>query len=227
MALSPGSPEEPAEPPFSEQARSAALAETMRLRAAGEELGRSTAGRRTAGRGADCEFADKPGPGPPGAGPGRPGIPLRRRRSVAAPSAAPSDCPVCRCLRPAAPLPASAAALATELAASASQRLADAAVADGGMARLLAAVGTAQLLQASSLAAAAGAPAPAVPDPAAALPAVRRAAPAHRPVVRGVGRRPPRRLLRRARTPAPLPCPERWRRPCGPSWKPCTATRWP
>ena len=35
------------------------------------------------------------------------------------------------------------------------------------MARLLAAVGTAQLLQASSLAAAAGAPAPAVPDPAA------------------------------------------------------------
>jgi hypothetical protein len=64
-------------------------------------------------------------------------------------------------------LPATAAALATELAASASQRLADAAVADGGMARLLAAVGTAQLLQASSLAASAGAPDPAAPDPAA------------------------------------------------------------
>ena len=40
MALSPGSPKEPAEPPFSEQARSAALTDTMRLRAAGEELGR-------------------------------------------------------------------------------------------------------------------------------------------------------------------------------------------
>ena len=40
------------------------------------------------------------------------------------------------------------------------------------MARLLAAVGTAQLLQASSLAAAAGAPAPAGPDPAAGVPEI-------------------------------------------------------
>ncbi|WCI09409.1 hypothetical protein PJ267_07025 [Arthrobacter sp. OVS8] len=40
------------------------------------------------------------------------------------------------------------------------------------MARLLAAVGTAQLLQASSLAAAAGAPAPASPDPAAGVPEI-------------------------------------------------------
>ncbi len=55
------------------------------------------------------------------------------------------------------------------------QRLADAATADGGMARLLAAVGTAQLLQSSALAAAAGAPDPAAgapdPRPAAAHPA--------------------------------------------------------
>jgi hypothetical protein len=43
--------------------------------------------------------------------------------------------------------------------------MADAAAADGGMARLLAAVGTAQLLQASSLAAATGAPVPPQTDP--------------------------------------------------------------
>ncbi|WP_427004106.1 DUF4439 domain-containing protein [Pseudarthrobacter sp. H2] len=77
---------------------------------------------------------------------------------------------------PSPPLPTSAAGLAAELARSGSQRLADAATADGGMARLLAAVGTGQLLQASALAAgpdpgAAGPAVPAVPaqaDPAAA-----------------------------------------------------------
>ena len=47
------------------------------------------------------------------------------------------------------------------LAGSGRQRLADAAKADGGMARLLAAVGTAQLLQASALAAGTGTAAPA------------------------------------------------------------------
>jgi hypothetical protein len=62
-------------------------------------------------------------------------------------------------------LPDSPAALAAGLAASGSERLADAAEADGGMARLLAAVGTAQLLQASSLAAAAGVPLPPQADP--------------------------------------------------------------
>ncbi|WP_346959297.1 DUF4439 domain-containing protein [uncultured Arthrobacter sp.] len=58
-------------------------------------------------------------------------------------------------------VPGTAARLAADLATSGRQRLADAAAADGGMARLLAAVGTAQLLQSSSLAAAAGAPDPA------------------------------------------------------------------
>ncbi|WP_307037323.1 DUF4439 domain-containing protein [Arthrobacter sp. B3I4] len=61
--------------------------------------------------------------------------------------------------------PATATVLAADLAGSGRQRLADAASADGGMARLLAAVGTAQLLQSSALARAAGAP-----DPAAGLP---------------------------------------------------------
>jgi hypothetical protein len=167
IALSPGSPEEPAEPPFSEQARSAALAETMRLRAAGEELAASASGDAkpavaqtvslltSQARALLLPGQDDPAsllpPGP------------------ATPSAAPSagQSASASAGQSAAPLPSSAAALATELADSAAQRLADAAVADGGMARLLASVGTAQLLQASSLAAAAGAPAPAVPDPAA------------------------------------------------------------
>ncbi|GAB3563114.1 hypothetical protein GCM10027405_17210 [Arthrobacter alkaliphilus] len=52
------------------------------------------------------------------------------------------------------------------LSSSASRRLADAAKADGGMARLLAAVGTAQLLESSRLAAAWGLPAPEVPPAA-------------------------------------------------------------
>lgn len=158
MAFSPGSPKEPAEPPFSEQARSAALTETMRLRAAGEELGGSTAGggqpavaRTVSLLTSQARALLLPGQDGPDSAPAA-GAPS----TAAAPSASPSS----------PPLPATAAALATELAASASQRLADAAVADGGMARLLAAVGTAQLLQASSLAAAAGAPAPAAPGPA-------------------------------------------------------------
>ena len=163
VALSPRPPQEPAEPHFSEQARSAALADTLRLRAAGERLGAAPAGNGTAAvshtvslltgqaRGLLVPGEDEPAP-VPAAGPATP--PEAGSRTA---SAAP----------PAAPLPASAAELAAELADSASQRLADAALADGGMARLLAAVGTAQLLEAATLAAAVGAPVPALPDPAA------------------------------------------------------------
>ena len=171
MALRPGSPPEPAEPPFSEQARSAALADTLRLRAAGEQLGRSTAGDEDAAVAGTVSLLTSqarallvPGQSAPAS------LPAPRSSSAAASAAA------VRCLPTAsptvAPPPATAAALATELAASASQRFADAAESDGGMARLLAAVGTAQLLQASSLAAAAGAPAPAGPDPAAGVPEI-------------------------------------------------------
>lgn len=160
IALSPRSPEAPAEPPFSEQARSAALAETLRLRAAGEALGRPASGdakpavvQTVSLLTSQARALLLPGQDVPAS----PLPPAPATPSAGAQSATPS----------ATPLPASAAALAAALADSAGQRLADAAVADGGMARLLAAVGTAQLLQASSLAAAAGAPAPAVPDPAA------------------------------------------------------------
>ena len=165
IALSPRSPGEPAEPPFSEQARSAALAETMRLRAAGEELGGSASGGAkpavaqtvslltSQARALLLPGQDEPAP-TLSPGPATPS---------ATPSAVPSG--AAAAVRSAAPLPSSAAALAAALADSAAQRLADAAVADGGMARLLTAVGTAQLLQSSSLAAAAGSPAPAGPDP--------------------------------------------------------------
>lgn len=168
MALRPGSPPEPAEPPFSEQARSAALADTLRLRASGEHLGRSAAGDEKAAVAGTVSLLTSqarallvPGQSAPAS------LPAPRSSSAAA-SDSPSDSPTAS---PAvAPPPATAAALATELVASASQRFADAAESDGGMARLLAAVGTAQLLQASSLAAAAGAPAPSGPDPAAGVP---------------------------------------------------------
>ncbi|WP_442542955.1 DUF4439 domain-containing protein [Arthrobacter sp. KN11-1C] len=62
------------------------------------------------------------------------------------------------------------AGFVSALTSSASRRLADAADADGGMARLLAAVGTAQLLESSRLAAAWGLPAPATPVEASSAP---------------------------------------------------------
>ena len=174
VALTPGSPREPAAPPFSEQARAAALSDAMRLRAAGAELGRSAAGTGQPAVARTVSLLTSQAralllPGdllPSGMLPGQ-----------SAPSSFASPVPVTpsATTSPAAPplpMPAasSAPALATELAASASLRLADAAVADGGMARLLASVGTAQLLQASSLAAATGAPASLQADPAAPQP---------------------------------------------------------
>ena len=61
---------------------------------------------------------------------------------------------------PSAPQPATAEELVKALAVSGVQRTSDAGAADGGMARLLAAIGASQLLEASSLAAANGVPAP-------------------------------------------------------------------
>lgn len=158
MVLSPGRPQEPVEPPFSEQARAAALTDTMRLRAAGEELSRGAAGtgESAVGRTVSLLTTQARALQVPADGAG---TPPAATASAAAPAASASST--------AAPLPATVPALAAALADSAGLRFADAAVADGGMARLLAAVGTAQLLQASALAAAAGVPAPAVPDPAA------------------------------------------------------------
>ena len=165
VALTPARPPEPAEPPFSEQARAAALAETEELLTAGSRLG--TPGKdRSAGNPAveqtvtllttQAQALLAPGesiPDAPVASPAESGAatPSAPAASSPAPSAAASS---------AAPLPATAAELVSALADSGRQRLADAAVADGGMARLLAAVGTAQLLQASGLAAGTGTAAP-------------------------------------------------------------------
>ena len=165
VALTPARPPEPAEPPFSEQARAAALAETEELLTAGSHLG--TPGKDRSGGNPAVEqtvtllttqaqalltpgesIPDAPVASPADSGAARPSAPAT---SSADQSAAASS---------AAPLPATAAELVTALADSGRQRLADAAVADGGMARLLAAVGTAQLLQASGLAAGTGTAAP-------------------------------------------------------------------
>jgi hypothetical protein len=150
VALTPGGPEQPVEPPFSEQARAAAFADTMRLRAAAEQLSGPAAGAAQASLPQTVTLLTTQARALLVPGQGGSASLLPRTPSAAA--------------SPAAPPLTSEAALATELAASASQRLADAAAADGGMARLLAAVGTGQLLQASTLAAAAGAQLPAQAD---------------------------------------------------------------
>lgn len=186
VALMPGRPPEPAQPPFSEQARASALAETLQLLAAGSQLGTATEGNS-----AD-NSADQSGKSDRSAGAGNPAVErtvtllttqahalLAPGESLSDPSGAaatdsgratpsasetPAGTPApstgSSAAPSAAPLPSTPAGLATALAHSGTQRLADAAVADGGMARLLAAVGTAQLLQASALAAGTGTVAP-------------------------------------------------------------------
>ena len=196
VVLMPNRPTEPAEPPFSEQARAAALAETVQLLDAGSQLGTAKQDRSKDG---SAGSADRPSDGAgnpaiertvtllttqaqallaPGESPadapsamaadsGRAthqapaSSPATPARSVSgAPSAGQSSASQTSAGPSAAPLPSTAAELVSALANSGNQRLADAAVADGGMARLLAAVGTAQLLQASALAAGTGTAAP-------------------------------------------------------------------
>ncbi|WP_427132957.1 DUF4439 domain-containing protein [Pseudarthrobacter sp. S9] len=151
-------PPDPAEPPFSEQARAAALTETLRLRAAGEQLGRAAPGTA-------------PDPGQAAAGQTVTLLTTQARALLApgddtpeASARAATPLLSSTALPTPAPLPSSAAGLVAALAESGGQRLAAAAVADGGMARLLTAVGTAQLLQASALAAATGTAAPPAAD---------------------------------------------------------------
>ena len=252
VALTPVRPPEPAEPPFSEQARSAALTETLRLLAPAplgtgeQDFGRvhrrrvrhlpnpavertvrllTSQARALLAAGPRASF------GPCSLGP-QPHTPAAASLPPLASAAA-----VC-CPAPAAPLPATAAALATELADSAAQRLADAAVADGGMARLLAAVGTAQLLQASALAAA---PERRPRRPPTASPAVRhlplriragrRIHPGRSAAVAVLALRPRSRVRRRAQGSRDRAASASRSRPGGGradrSWRPSTATRWP
>jgi hypothetical protein len=190
VVLMPARPPVPAQPPFSEQARAAALAETVRLKEAGSQLGSA---KQHGSKDGSAPSADGPS-----AGAGNPAIErtvtllTTQAQALLAPGESPADAtggaaagsgpatpPATSTATPApsvagapsagqssagpsaAPLPSTAAGLVTALAKSGNQRLADAAVADGGLARLLAAVGTAQLLQASALAAGTGTAAPA------------------------------------------------------------------
>ncbi|WP_264356715.1 ferritin-like domain-containing protein [Pseudarthrobacter sp. MM222] len=170
VALTPGNPKQPGEPPFSERARTAALTETLRLRAAGEHLGSSAPG---AGQSALARTVTLlTGQARALLSPGQ-AAPVFPSAVAAQANSATQNGPGTQAAQPStgaaspppAPLPDSPAGLAAALAASGSQRIADATEADGGMARLLAAVGTAQLLQASSLAAATGVPVPPNADP--------------------------------------------------------------
>jgi hypothetical protein len=160
ITLIPHKPTPPAEPPFSEQARAAALADTIALRAAGRDLARAAAAESEVG-----------GPGP-----------LERivtlltiqARALTLPGGAtagaatsgPVEGPTASTAKgSSAPAVWSAAELATALSASGASRLIDAAEADGGVARLLAGTGAAQLLAAEELAAFAGIPAATSPRP--------------------------------------------------------------
>lgn len=148
FALNPAEKPAPAPPSFSERARAAAFSEAMDLRAAGMELASAGAAQSTAmepvvtlltiqaralsGPASDAGPASA-SPSPTGrlTGAGLPGAGLK-----------------------------TPAALVQALANSGTARVKDAETADGGMARLLAGTGTAQLLAAGRLAAATGVPAP-------------------------------------------------------------------
>jgi hypothetical protein len=142
FALIPADPPEPPAPPFTEQARAAALADALELRAAGLQLAGGTADGGAAA-GLDRVVT----------------LLTIQARAFLLPEAAAASPATATPTTPA-PAPASmtAAGLATALAASGTERLRDAEAADGGMARLLAGAGTAQVLAAQELAAAAGSP---------------------------------------------------------------------
>ena len=141
MALIPRQPPAPAETPFSERARAAALADALVLRAAGQEMAGAAAGDGGPGAAAALDKTVT--------------LLTIQARALMLPGDTPSA--------PATTGPASLSELATDLAASGATRLTDALEADGGMARLLAGTGAAQLLAAGEVAALAGVPADELP----------------------------------------------------------------
>lgn len=152
----------PPEPTFSERARTSALDEATALRTAGQQMADATSGaerqqffRAVTLLTTQARALIFPLPDPSTTGSGA--APSKAAPSKAAPSAT-------------APAPASAPELIAALSASGSRRITDAETADAGIARLLAAVGAAQLVQASTLASAFGLPAPTAPTIPAPLP---------------------------------------------------------
>ena len=160
IALVPHQAPAPAETPFSERARAAALADALVLRAAGQSLAGAAAGE---GAPASTDVLDKvvtlltlqaralvlPGDTAGSAATTEPG-----QETAPAPSGERSAPPTASTP----PAPSSPAELAAALSASGTRRLTDALEADGGMARLLAGAGAAQLLAAQDVAASAGVP---------------------------------------------------------------------
>ena len=159
IALVPHEPAPPAAPPFSEQARAAAFADAMSLRAAGLDLAAASAGTDTA---ASTDPLDRVVTL----------LTIQARALMspedsaasgtqAGPTAGPTDGSMAAST---APSVSSVAELAAALSASGARRLRDAETADGGIARLLAGTGAAQLLAAKDIAVAAGVPAEATPS---------------------------------------------------------------
>ncbi|WP_461189690.1 DUF4439 domain-containing protein [Arthrobacter sp. Z4-13] len=159
FALIPPEPPAPAEPPFSEQARAAALEETLRLRSAAVDL--AAAGGNAAAGGMPAALLNQvvtlltiqsralllpaellsASPASTEAGAtasAGASLPAGTPPSAAPPSSNP-------------PAQVTAAEFAAALAVSGQQRLQDAETADGGMARLLAGSGIAQVLAAEQL----------------------------------------------------------------------------
>lgn len=156
FALIPAEPPPPADPPFSVQARMAALDDALELRTAAERLSAAAA----AGGAPDNA-------GKPAAVDMTVTLLTLQARALLSPS---ESSPAQDAPSPASPQPtpqpatadspraelSSLAGLASALSASGMERLADAVKADGGMARLLAGAGTAQLLAAEDVAATGG-----------------------------------------------------------------------
>lgn len=139
FALVPAKEPAPAGPPFSERARASAFTDAMQLRAAGRQLASAGAADSGVLDGVVTLLT----------------IQARALQSPAPVAASPSP----SASGPTAD-PVGIAELVRGLAESGRARVQDAETADGGMARLLAGTGTAQLLAAGRLAAAAGLPAP-------------------------------------------------------------------
>jgi hypothetical protein len=163
FALVPRESPAPAAPPFSEQARAAALAETLDLRTAGQQLADGSSGARRQLFSHTVTLLTTQAralllPGGATAGAAAGASSTTGASGTAGPAATASS-------GTAPPDTATLPALVAALSKSGKARLVHAEKADGGMARLLAAVGTAQLLQATALAQAAGTPPPALEAP--------------------------------------------------------------
>ncbi|HEY9358154.1 MAG TPA: ferritin-like domain-containing protein [Arthrobacter sp.] len=165
IALVPHQPPAPAETPFSERARAAAEADALALIAAGQELAGAAAGDGGHGTAAalnktvtlltiQARALMLPG-GTPTASASTDQGPKTALSSSEGPPAPPGSSATSG--------PVSLTELATALSTSGSTRLTDALEADGGMARLLAGTGTAQLLAAEEVAAFAGVTAESLP----------------------------------------------------------------